>query len=125
MNFLRWSCSILRVEGEKLTTFAVLLFTEFWSCAEEKSQQNQNKSVCCDWVKLNARIFYRIQEINHNLRYLWSRVSGITSFYFFFSLWNFRSFMHFLTGVCAIVGGIFTGKKSVKLILCIHCSEMN
>ena len=23
-----------------------------------------------------------------------------------------RSFMHFLTGVCAIVGGVFTGKQS-------------
>ena len=37
---------------------------------------------------------------------------------------NFRSFMHFLTGVCAIVGGIFTGKAYQPLISSIsfYCS---
>ena len=37
---------------------------------------------------------------------------------------NFRSFMRFLTGVCAIVGGIFTGKACQPLISSIsfYCS---
>ena len=30
---------------------------------------------------------------------------------------NVRSFMHFLTGVCAIVGGIFTGMTSEQIYL--------
>ena len=33
---------------------------------------------------------------------------------YLFSPITFRSFMHFLTGVCAIVGGIFTGMELVK-----------
>ena len=34
----------------------------------------------------------------------------------------FRSFMHFLTGVCAIVGGIFTGKA--RLFVCIFLAVL-
>lgn len=36
------------------------------------------------------------------------------SMIYLFSPITFRSFMHFLTGVCAIVGGIFTGMELVK-----------
>ena len=35
---------------------------------------------------------------------------------------SFRSFMHFLTGVCAIVGGIFTGKA--RLFVCIFLAVL-
>ena len=62
MNSLRWSCSIQRVEGEELATFAAYIFIYLFiylfilACAEEKEQQNQGISVFCERVKLITQV---------------------------------------------------------------------
>ena len=53
--------------------------------------------------------------LDHELCPLIIYVQSISDDIHILYVYIYRSFMHFLTGVCAIIGGVFTGKYRIKI----------
>jgi hypothetical protein len=53
--------------------------------------------------------------LDHELSPLIIYVQSISDDIHILYVYIYRSFMHFLTGVCAIIGGVFTGKYRIKI----------